>query len=355
MRHARVHVVSLAVAACASAPHGAVLDKYPSEIAGRTTVEYYEVQGRSIPDLYKEMREKGPKIDGTSFVGETRSPMSWTFKYEQHGASCTISDVKFSMNARILLPHWTPPADTVPGAVAEWNRFIAALETHESGHKDITAKAGKEIIQKVRGMSGLCSTVGLRASDLARSIADRSSEEQKLYDSETRHGVTQGTALRGPRTTLVAQAGPSGSQVSAETAVPDLVTVAIDSVWRVLPAAFAELHLGVGLSDARAFVLGDSLTVKQTFDGDPVSAIVSCDSARAGTNAVPVSLFLTASLRPATLFRPGGAAPSGNGTMILVALHAVARPDSGVASLCRSTHSLERALLAAIRKQLGTP
>src|SRR4051812_45879430 len=138
-------VVLTFFAACASAPHGAVLDKYPSAINGRTSVTYYEVQGRSINELLADMRKKGPKIDGTSFVGETRSPMSWTYKTDVHFSTCIINQVRLSVNAQILLPHWTPPADTVPGTLAEWTRFIAALETHEAGHKDITARAGKEI------------------------------------------------------------------------------------------------------------------------------------------------------------------------------------------------------------------
>jgi len=59
--------------------------------------------------------------------------------------------VTVSVNAQILLPRWTPPTDTEPGLAAEWTRFIAALETHEAGHKDISAKAGRDIADQVRG------------------------------------------------------------------------------------------------------------------------------------------------------------------------------------------------------------
>ena len=62
--------------------------------------------------------------------------------------SCSIKDATVTVNAQVLLPRWTPPTDPEPGLAAEWARFIAALETHESGHKDISAKAGHDIAER---------------------------------------------------------------------------------------------------------------------------------------------------------------------------------------------------------------
>jgi predicted secreted Zn-dependent protease len=62
---------------------------------------------------------------------------------EYHGicsdgcGGCTLREVRVSVHAEIVLPRWTPPADADSSVVTEWTRFIAALETHEAGHKDI--------------------------------------------------------------------------------------------------------------------------------------------------------------------------------------------------------------------------
>ena len=192
----RALVVSATVvcftAACASTPHNPVLDKYPPGVAGWTTVMYYDVHGRTAAELYADMRRRGPTVDGTSFVGETRAPMRWSWRTESRGGTCAIRE--FTV-AQITLPRWNPPADTEPGLAAEWKRFMAALETHEAGHKDISAKAGREIINQVRGLSGLCSQLANRANDVARGIVQRASEEQRAYDAVTRHGLTQGTSF----------------------------------------------------------------------------------------------------------------------------------------------------------------
>ena len=130
---------AMIIAACASAPRNPVLDKYPPGVSGRTTVLYYDVRGRTLNEVRADVRRKGPKIDGRSFVGEARSPMRWSWRTESiGGSSCSIRDVTVSINAQITLPRWTPPADAEPGLETEWKRFIAALEEHEAGHKDIS-------------------------------------------------------------------------------------------------------------------------------------------------------------------------------------------------------------------------
>src|SRR4051812_29961269 len=168
----RTHSAALAMAlcavACASAPHDPVLDKYPASVNGHTSVTYYDVHGRTLAELRTDMLRSGPKISGSSFVGETRSPMRWSWKTESAGtSSCAIKDVTVFVNAQILLPRWTPPADTEPGLYAEWQRFIAALETHEAGHKDISAKAARDLTERLRGLSGFCAQINTRAGEIA--------------------------------------------------------------------------------------------------------------------------------------------------------------------------------------------
>ena len=258
---------AMIIAACASAPRNPVLDKYPPGVSGRTTVLYYDVRGRTLDEVRADVRRKGPKIDGRSFVGEARSPMRWSWRTESiGGSSCSIRDVTVSINAQITLPRWTPPADAEPGLETEWKRFIAALEEHEAGHKDISAKAGREITNQVRGMSGLCSQLGTRANEVARTIVARAAEEQKRYDATTRHGLTQGTAFGMARgrdgaflersDSLILIVGPRIGTVRGE------LPVALERVWVELPAAYAAVDLRVDAVDSAGRAVGDSMTVR---------------------------------------------------------------------------------------------
>ena len=332
---------------CASAPHNPVLDTYPAGIVGHTTVLYYDVHGRTFDELRADMRRLGPKVADSSFVGETRSPMRWSWRLESANGTCSIRDVTVFMNAQITLPRWTAPADTEPGLATEWARFVAALETHEAGHKDISAKAGSEIVTRLRGLSGLCSQINTRAGDLARVIVEKASDDQKKYDAVTRHGLTQGTAFGAGRmravtsanAPLVLLAAPRAGTVRGEVPVP------VNRAWSVLRGVYEAAGLRVNAVDSTAHALGDSLTVHGTLTRFAVSDLVDCGAPPTGRNAdsVDVKLFITSRL--------DGIPPSSAWMMNTV--QAVARPTGAPAIACRSRGTLERYLFDALRGRLA--
>ena len=341
----------LVVSACSSAPRNPVLDKYPPGVNGRTTVFYYDITGRTFDELRTDMRRRGPKIDGTSFVGEARSPMRWSWRTESAGgSSCTIREVTVSVNAQITLPRWKPTADAEPGLETEWKRFITALEEHEAGHKDISAKAGREITNRIRGLSGLCNQLGTRANDIARTIVARATEEQKLYDATTRHGLTQGTAFGmgrgrnlgalGRSDSLLLVVGPRIGTVRAVLPAP------LERAWTELPAAYRSIDLSIDAIDSTAKVVGDSMTVRGKIGTIPVSEMLDCVGlpASVAVDSIEVALFVTSRLE-------GGQA--GDATSVTNTVQAIARPP-GVAPLaCRSRSVMERRLLEALRLRVG--
>jgi predicted secreted Zn-dependent protease len=340
-----VVTAALLSAACASAKRNPVLDKYPPGVSGRTSVFYYDVRGRSITELRADIRRLGPKIDGTSFVGETRSPMRWSWRTESTGGGCLIREVTVFVNAQITLPRWTPPADADSSVVAEWNRFLTALEVHEAGHKDISARAGKAIIDRLRGLSGSCATLGTRANDLAREIVNRAREEQRVYDATTRHGLTQGTAFGAgrflasatdPLTLLV---GPRAGTVRGP------LPATVDRAWSALPAAFAAIGLTINAVDSAARAVGDSIVVRGSIGTMAATEIIDCATPPVGRNAdsVNVSLFVTSRLE----MRDSSTSTVTN------TVQAVARPPGASPILCRSRGVLERRLLEALRSRLA--
>jgi predicted secreted Zn-dependent protease len=343
MRHptAAFAVVAGLSLACASAPRNAALDKYPADVLGRTTVEYYDVHGRTAAELHADMRRLGPKIADSSFVGETRSPMRWTWKTESGGgAFCSIKDVKITVTSAILLPRWTPPADAEAGLPAEWERFVAALETHEAGHKEIAAKTAHDIAQQLKGLSTSCSLINTRASDLGRETLDRGNAQQKAYDYETRHGATQGTSFGGSR---LAMGVPDRFMLAVPprngTALA-FMSATLDSAWRALPAAYAAAGLSINATDADKHIAGDSLTVRGTIAGTSLGKIVDCSPRDA--DSVAVTMLITSRLTT----------NSDVGTTMTNTIQAYTRPAGAPAVACRSRGVLERRLLDEMRRQV---
>ena len=192
-------VSAFLAAACASASRNPVLDKYPPGVSGHTTITYYDVEGRTYQEVRADMRRQGPRIDGRTFFAEARSPMRWNWSIDRSGSTfCVLRNVTVSVNAQITLPRWKAPPDAEPSLVVEWRRFISALEKHEAGHKDISAKAGREIIRRLNGYSATCGLINARANEIARGIVERAAVEQREFDAATRHGINQGALFAAP-------------------------------------------------------------------------------------------------------------------------------------------------------------
>lgn len=308
---------------------------------------YYDVHGRTLAEVRADMRRLGPKVADSSFVGETRSPMRWSWRTSSNGGICSIPDPTVSVNAQITLPRWTPPPDTEPGLAAEWARFIAALETHEAGHKDISAKAGRDIVEQLRGLSGPCSQIGSRANDIAQGIVDRANEQQKAYDAATRHGLTQGTAFGGgrvgssfvdPSAPLTLLTPPRPGTIRGPLPVP------LERAWAAMPAAYAASGLAINAVDSSQHAVGNSLTVHGRIGVGAASDIIDCGTPPTGRNAdsVDVAVFVTSRL---DVNQPAG-------SVMTNTVQAVAQPSGAPPIACRSRGVLERRLWDALRSHV---
>ena len=208
MRLTRVATVLLvSTAACATShPDAPELDTFPPGVTGITAVSYYDVHGRTAQEILADMARQARSNQATGFFAETTTPMRWTWRSRGSG-SCTVDQVQVSLRSEVTLPRWTPPPDTVPGVAAQWNAFMAALALHESGHKDISARHAVELRNALRDIHTFCNGVAQEVDRIAQEILARSAADQKRYDAETRHGVTQGAVFpaRGTRTAAPVQ------------------------------------------------------------------------------------------------------------------------------------------------------
>lgn len=193
----------VAASACATThPENPDLDKFPPGVAGSTEITYYDIQGSTARDLVTQLRLLGPKLPSGAFWAETRSPMRWTWRTKPDGGGrCTLTQVQVLVHAEMTMPRWVPPADTEPGLYASWQKSMAALQTHEIGHKDIAAATAREILQKLNAVSTFCTGLSDEVKRMTDGILARDRAEQDAYDAQTRHGLTQGTAFP-PRPSL---------------------------------------------------------------------------------------------------------------------------------------------------------
>lgn len=135
-------------------------------------------------------------------------------------ANLVKGSITWAASNSITLPVWTDLASASAKHQTEWNRFIAALTTHENGHTKITVDAAKDIQADAGANSapvlkaileGLTAgnTAGTQpaAVTAAEAALDLATDPpyarakgwhdglQAVYDTTTSHGATQGAVL----------------------------------------------------------------------------------------------------------------------------------------------------------------
>ena len=190
------------LSACATThPTIPTLYSWPAGVSGETEVVYYDVHGRTAAELIADMRRFGPKpATGTIYYGETHTPLSWEYRTRSDGSMCSLRDIRMHASAKITLPAWRTPVDTMSRLWADWKQSMAGLEVHEIGHKDISGRYALLIMKKLREINTFCSSVNDEARRVTDGLLKQLHDEHERYDRDTRHGLTQGSAFPPRRT-----------------------------------------------------------------------------------------------------------------------------------------------------------
>jgi predicted secreted Zn-dependent protease len=156
-------------------------------------LERYTISGSTPSDLRSEMNSKGPRGNaGRVFDGYTRWYVTWRYRYNNFGNTCAITSVATSVTVTITLPDWDDEITADNNTRSKWSRFLAALESHERGHRQLGIDAAKEIDRAISGMRGRCDALEARVNEARYAILNKHRQLELDYDRDTDHGATQG-------------------------------------------------------------------------------------------------------------------------------------------------------------------
>lgn len=156
----------------------------------QTTQVYYDIFGNSITQLRQELSNKGPG----AYFGRVDSTISYDYKA---GGSCVVASARARVDSQLTLPRWDMPANAAPSLVAEWNRFIAALERHELNHVEIDVTQAEIFWATVFELPAFpdCAALDNAIAELHQRALQRAGTLNQEYDQRTQHGVTEGATL----------------------------------------------------------------------------------------------------------------------------------------------------------------
>jgi predicted secreted Zn-dependent protease len=157
-------------------------------------IEYFTVTGDTASALSAEIDAKGPVGDnGRHSDGYTRWSMTWTFGMTSDDAGCSANRISVDLDIRMFLPRWDTPPNADPRLITRWNRYLAALRSHEDGHRARAEAAAGEMRRKLLGERATdCRVLEARLDSMASALLAGLRERQAAYDRETDFGQKQG-------------------------------------------------------------------------------------------------------------------------------------------------------------------
>ena len=147
----RTYVVFTAM--LAAAPFSSLSSAQASEWKASEQTKTYAISGRTGPELYASIGERGPVVGsiGTRTIAHTTFDLKWSRNYQpQKDGSCRLVSAKPWMTITYTLPK--PSTKLAPGAQKSWDTFIAGLRRHEKVHGEHM----KDMVERI-----LATTVGV--------------------------------------------------------------------------------------------------------------------------------------------------------------------------------------------------
>lgn len=154
-------------------------------------ISYYDITGSTADKLRNSMNQLRPNdpYDGNKPVDSyTDWYISWN--WPGYGSeNCDLSAATVSYTINITMPRWNAPANASPALIAKWEKYIQSLTFHEKGHVD------NVINNYLSVKTAIQSTNCLTAEAEAQKALDKLRRFDSNYDTETRHGETQGAVF----------------------------------------------------------------------------------------------------------------------------------------------------------------
>ena len=150
------------------------------------TLDYYQVGGTTLEQIDKEIKDKGPRINGTVHaVAISNIKMIPDVSFIPTANGCAVKRARIKVRANVVLPRWKNRklADKKLGQT--WDNLDRYTRLHEATHVAIADKHARRLEQKLETINihGSCEAAGKIAKKTINRAMKSHEREQLGFDS----------------------------------------------------------------------------------------------------------------------------------------------------------------------------
>lgn len=145
----------------------------------------YAITGKSGPELYGSIGERGPKAGAGRAIAFTNFKLTWQRDYQpQADGACTLVSARPKL---IISYHLPKPSGKLPEPVARnWQAFIDGVRRHERVHGEMIVAMVREIEAFSVGLSAAddpnCKKIRARLQDRLAQISQAQRQQSRDFD-----------------------------------------------------------------------------------------------------------------------------------------------------------------------------
>jgi len=151
------------------------------------SVDFYSISGNSTAALDKEIKRKGPRVNGGRHaVAVARIRMIPNVEFDQRARTCHVSSAKVAVDAKVTLPHWTGRQSASEKLGKAWDNIDRYTRLHEAMHVAIAFRYAKRMENGLLKLDPKenCSLMRKQASALVDRYLDEHDATQKEFDAD---------------------------------------------------------------------------------------------------------------------------------------------------------------------------
>lgn len=163
-----------------------------------TQTGYYTVYGSQTSEIISQLYKCSPVTTNEGhYSASTNYVLNWSATYSvTEGSICTVTSPRVNMGIAQTYPQWTAQATTNPRTTTQWHEFITNLITHENGHANIDKQYAQQLFDMLSTQpQAECATLQQTVNQKAQQIIASLDQANVDYDTQTKHGATQGAVL----------------------------------------------------------------------------------------------------------------------------------------------------------------